>query len=332
MNTPDLVGESGYVGKDYPYLFIPDRLWMSKTNKKGNVKWLSYALITPRMRFDISSIGTGTSGSMKNISKPNFLNLSVTVPQIEEQQKIADFLTTVDDKIQQLTRKKSLLEDYKKGIVQQIFSQQIRFKADDGSEFPEWEEKVLGEVGTFQTSSVDKLSRDNEQQVFLVNYMNVYRHESISQSSRSKLQVVTANDNQVKKSDLKKGDILFTPSSETPIDIGHSVVIFEDLENTVYSYHLMRFRPKVELDIRYSHYFCNIIPVLKQLSSYATGSTRFTISVGNFSKVIVPLPSLKEQQKIADFLLALDTKIEQVNTQQQQTKTFKKGLLQKMFV
>ena len=72
--------------------------------------------------------------------------------------------------------------------------------------------------------------------------------------------------------------------------------------------------------------------VLNQLTKYATGSTRFTISVGNFSKVKIQLPCLEEQQKIATFLLAIDARIEVVNKQIEQSKVFKKGLLQQMFV
>jgi len=130
---------------------------------------------------------------------------------------------------------------------------------------------------------------------------------------------------------LKKGDILFTPSSETPDDIGHSVVIFEDLENAVFSYHLMRFRPKIEIDILYSHYFCNIPNVLNQLSKLSTGSTRFTISVKSFSSIEVSLPALKEQTKIAHFLSAIDDKINHCQAQITNTEVWKKGLLQNMF-
>jgi type I restriction enzyme, S subunit len=217
--------------------------------------------------------------------------------------------------------------------MQQIFSQQIRFKDDDGTEFPKWEKKRLGEVGVFQTSSIDKLSRDEEKKVYLVNYMNVYRHENINNISVKGYQVVTANDTQIENCDLRKGDILFTPSSETPSDIGHSVVIFEDLENCVYSYHLMRFRSRVKLDILFSHYFCNIPEVLRQLSKLATGSTRFTISVKSFSSVEVNIfCPFEEQTKIANFLSAIDDKITHTQKQIAQVEQWKKGLMQRMFV
>ena len=94
----------------------------------------------------------------------------------------------------------------------------------------------------------------------------------------------------------------------------------------------MRFRPNIKIDILYSHYFCNIPSVLKQLSRFSTGSTRYTISVSSFSKVKVQLPCLEEQTKIAHFLSALDRKIAVVDEQIEGTKEWKKGLLQRMFV
>lgn len=162
MNTPALVGESGYVSKDYPNLFIPDRLWQATISTKYSARWLSYLLTSPRTRFIISSKGTGTSNSMKNISKPSFLSINVATPALPEQQKIASFLSKVDEKVALLTEKKDKLTEYKKGVMQQLFNGKweeqdgqlifipptLRFKADDGSEFPDWIEKRLGKVFT----------------------------------------------------------------------------------------------------------------------------------------------------------------------------------------
>ena len=273
----------------------------------------------------------GTS-TIPDLNHGDFYRLKLKLPSKPEQQKIATFLIAVDNKIEQLSKKQALLGEYKKGLMQQIFSQAIRFKADDGSDFPDWEEVKLGNIGEFKTSSVDKKIVEGQKLIQLVNYMNVYKHENIKNNSTKDLMIVSANETQLNASDLKKGDILFTPSSETPDDIGHSVVIFEDLMDTLYSYHLMRFRPKVQLDILYSHYFCNIPDVLRQISRVATGSTRFTISVGEFSKIQINLPSLLEQTKIANFLSAIDNKIEKVGKQLVESKQFKKALLQQMFV
>ena len=285
---------------------------------------------SPLGRHKLEALSAG--GVQKNLTGTSVKKAEVNFPSLHEQQKIASFLSAVDEKIQQLTKKKALLEQYKKGVMQQLFSGQLRFKDENGKAYPDWEEKLLGEIGEFKTSSVDKKIVEGETLVKLVNYMNVYRHEEILPDNIDNLMVVSAKTNQLETSNLKKGDVLFTPSSETPDDIGHSVVIFKDLPNTLYSYHLMRFRPTIKLDLMYSHFFCNTADVLRQISRFATGSTRFTISVGNFSAIKLAIPCFEEQQKIASYLSGIDTKIAAVNNQITQTQTFKKGLLQQMFV
>ena len=295
-----------------------------------------YLMQSFRIRKQIMILGQGTK--VYGISKGSLSKIILHLPSLSEQQKIADFLSSVDKKIEQLTRKKELLEKYKTGMMQKLFPKageqhpELRFKDENGQDFPDWEIRTLGKLGEFKTSSVDKKITDGETRVYLVNYMNVYRHEIITSENKNLLMEVSAKDTQIQNLNLLKGDILFTPSSETPEDIGHSVVIKEDLSGTLFSYHLMRFRPRVKLGLTYSHYFCNTPNVLRQISGYATGSTRFTISVGSFSKVKVSLPCYSEQQKIADFLSAIDDKITKVEGKLTKAQTFKKGLLQQMFV
>ncbi len=330
VKAPGVVtGRSGTIGR---VTFVEEDFWPHNTSLwvtdfKNNYPRYIYYFYS---QYKLDRFGTGSGVPTLN---RNDIHAQVEFfPTLLEQQKIADFLTSVDEKINLLKKKKELLEQYKKGVMQKIFSQELRFKDEEGKDFPEWEEKELGKIGTFQTSSVDKLSRVDEDNVYLINYMNVYRHEEINNKTIQQFQIVTAKKAQIESCNLKRGDILFTPSSETPDDIGHSVVIYEDLNNAVFSYHLMRFRPSISLDIGYSHYFCNIPHVLKQLSKLATGSTRFTISVKSFSSVKVYIPQVKEQQKIADFLTALDDKIALVEQQINKTELWKKGLLQQMFV
>ena len=316
------------------YLLAPfegvcsSEIWVLKGTKISNS--FLYQIVQTNKFIDLAN---QSSGSKMPRADWNVVENGIfQFPTLPEQQKIASFLSAVDEKIQQLSRKKELLEQYKKGVMQQLFSGKLRFKDENGKDYPDWEEKKLGDVGIFQTSSIDKLSKENELEVYLVNYMNVYRHEEINNNTIKHFQVVTAKENQIRSCDLRKGDILFTPSSETPTDIGHSVVIFEDIENAVYSYHLMRFRPKLKMDILYSHYFCNIPEVLNQLSKLATGSTRFTISVKSFSSIEVKLPCFNEQQKIANFLSSIDAKIENTKGELEKVQLFKKGLLQQLFV
>src|SRR5690606_1903724 len=95
---------------------------------------------------------TGTS--YPSINSSDLGNIEIRVPSYPEQQKIASFLSSVDKKIAQLQQKKSLLEQYKKGVMQQLFSQKLRFKKEDGSGYPEWEEKRLGEVSIKSSSNI----------------------------------------------------------------------------------------------------------------------------------------------------------------------------------
>ncbi len=298
------------------------------------VNFFRFVFPTQKTKYKLWSISPWWAWRNKVMNKKDFLLLNFNIPSIKEQQKIANFLSLIDKKIDKIRTKKEQLERYKKWIMQKIFSQEIRFKDENGKDFEDWESKELWKIWEFQTSSVDKLIKDWEKEVFLVNYMNVYRHETINNITKKYLQKVTAKDSQIESNNLKKWDILFTPSSETPHDIWHSVVIFEDLNNTVYSYHLMRFRPfKDDLDIKYSHYFCNTPEILSWLARLATWSTRFTISKSAFSSIKVCFPSnKKEQTKIADFLSKIDGKIEKETKKLEKSEEFKKGLLQQMFI
>src|SRR5690606_15309461 len=96
----------------------------------------------------LQSKTSGLAKSQTNISQKILSDVSLITPSKPEQTKIATFLSVVDEKISQLSQKLHLLSQYKQGMMQKLFSQQIRFKADDGSEFGEWEEKKLGEIST----------------------------------------------------------------------------------------------------------------------------------------------------------------------------------------
>ncbi|CAC9631470.1 Type I restriction-modification system, specificity subunit S [uncultured Gammaproteobacteria bacterium] len=289
----------------------------------NNCIFLAY-LIKDKAKL-LASYNQGTS--IKGFVSSDLKNLQIPLPPKQEQQKIADILTTWDNAINQQTTLIEKKQQLKKGLMQQLLTAKTRF-----SEFSDdWEIAKLGDIGEFKTSSVNKKIVKGEKLVQLVNYMNVYKHENISNSSIKNLMTVSANKTQLDSSNLRKNDMLFTPSSETPDDIGHSIVIFEDLENTLYSYHLTRFRPKLKLNIIYSHYFCNTHYILKQISKVATGSTRFTISINDFSQILVKLPSsTKEQQKIAQDLTLADDEITKLQTELALLKTQKKGLMQQL--
>lgn len=301
--------------------------------KEGNYIFLEKYFETTRWyRYMYKIANYGARHDRMAILQDDFMKMPVPFPPLPEQEKIASFLGSVDQWVEHLKSEYETLQTYKKGIMQKIFSQQIRFKDDQGNDFLEWEEKRLGEVGEIKTSSVDKKIDLNEKKVLLLNYMDVYKRNHIFVTDN--FQEITAKENQISSCNLKKGDVLFTPSSETPIDIGHSAVVMEDLPNVLFSYHLMRFRPKKGiLDHLFSGYAFKSFGFYKKLWRLAQGATRFTLSLESMKDVKVFIPkSLEEQQKIAEFLSSVDTLLESKQQQITSSEEWKKGLMQGLFV
>ncbi len=120
--------------------------------------FLSYYL-NNKKKYDIARLSQGVS--VVHLYSSQLKTLKLNLPSLPEQQKIASFLSVVDKKIEQLSKKKTFLETYKKGVMQKIFSQELRFKQDDGSNYPDWEEKKLSEIGNIITGKTPKTSIKN---------------------------------------------------------------------------------------------------------------------------------------------------------------------------
>jgi type I restriction enzyme S subunit len=217
-------------------------------------------------------------------------------------------------------------------MMQNIFTRKIRFKDDSGKDFPEWVTSKLEDIGDVKTSSVDKLLKKGEASVKLLNYMDVYRRDHIYISD--KFQCVTATERERSSFNLRRGDILFTPSSETPTDIGHSAVVMEDLNDVLYSYHLIRFRPHSEIFVGgFGGYVFKSYNFYKELWRRAQGATRFTLSLESLKEAVVSYPeSAEEQQKITDLLTTVDKAITSKLEEISQIEEWKKGLVQKMYI
>jgi len=188
----------------------------------------------------------------------------------------------------------------------------------------------IRDLGELSTSSVDKKINDDEQVVNLVNYMDVYNNLHHTIDSKINFMKVTARDTQIESAKVRKGDVLFTPSSETSDDIGLSAVVTEDLRNTLFSYHLIRLRFMKNISLEFKKYMFHSPIVLNQFSKLSQGATRFTLKKSSFQKVKLPLPPLPEQQKIAAILTSVDKKIEVIDEQIAKGETLKKGLMQKL--
>ena len=233
--------------------------------------------------------------------------LNIAVPNIQEQTKIASFLSAVDEKISQLTQKHELLSQYKQGMMQKLFSQQLRFKADDGSEFGEWENSYIGNECKITTGNKDTQNKvDDGLYPFFVRSQTVEKINSYSMDCEA---ILTSGDG---------------------VGVGKNYHYMNgkfDFHQRVYC--LYEFSERLigrYLYIYFSNYFYDRVKRLSAKNSVDS------VRMDMISKMEIKLPCLEEQTKIANFLSAIDQKIEVVAQQIEQTKTWKKGLLQQMFV
>lgn len=128
MNTPNLVGEVGYVERDYGNLYLPDRLWMASAvhNEIVSIRWLSYVMNFGKNKENIKELATGTSGSMKNISKDAILSMKFLFPKIQEQVEIADVLADMDKEIESLNARLMQSRKIKQSMMQELLTGRIR--------------------------------------------------------------------------------------------------------------------------------------------------------------------------------------------------------------
>jgi type I restriction enzyme S subunit len=284
--------------------------------------FLSFYLNNKR-KFDIARLAQGVS--VVHLYSSQLKTLKLNLPSLPEQQKIASFLSAVDEKIQQLTKKKALLADYKKGVMQQLFSGQLRFKDENGKDYPDWEEKRLGEVfGVIRGKGIskDQLNDNGETKCILYGQLYTTYNEVV-------FNVVSRTDTNEGVLSIK-GDLL-VPSSTTTTGIDLANVTALNEEGVLLGGDISILRSKLDANnVFYAYYLSNHKKY--EIAAFAQGSTIVHLSYNHFKVMRIDIPVIEEQQKIATYLSGIDTKIESVNNQITQTQTFKKGLLQQMFV
>jgi type I restriction enzyme S subunit len=135
----------------------------------------------------------------------------------------------------------------------------------------------------------------------------------------------------VEQCSVKKGDVFFTPSSETPTDIAFSAVAMEDMDNVVYSYHIVRLRPLIDMDLHYRAYAFKTAEFYKQAQRICDGSgQRYVISQNGFRGMSIKLPSLSEQKAIAEVLTTADDEIAIHRKTLDALRLQKRGLMQQL--
>lgn len=266
-----------------------------------------------------------------NIGQDSLSVVKLFFPSLPEQQKIASFLSSVDEKIESLRTKKELLEKYKKWAMQGIFSQNIRFKDENGKDFPEWEERKLGEIGETYNWLTWKSWEDFWAWKPFVTYKQIFDNSKIDSSKFAFVSIESWE----KQNKVKYWDLFFTVSSETPQEVWMSAVLLDEVEEDLYLNSFCFWFRINSFDIlspEFARLYFRYQDIRKKIIVLAQWSTRYNISKNQMMKIKIKLPNIKEQQKIADFLSEIDEKIEKLNQELESTEKWKKGLLQGMFV
>jgi type I restriction enzyme S subunit len=272
------------------------------------------------------------ASTIPDLNHSDFYRIVMPITTIEEQTKIASFLSAVDEKISQLTQKHELLSQYKQGMMQKLFSQQIRFKADDGSEFGEWENLKIFDLAIDKTLNNGVFNDQNKvgKGYKLINVLDMYINRDIDES---RLKLLDLSTKDFEKNKVYYGDIFFTRSSLVKEGIAFSNVYLGNSNDVTYDGHLIKLSPNLNrVNPIFLNYILKTHVVRKQLIKGGKTATMTTIGQQEVGNTIVSLPCLEEQTKIANFLSSIDQKIEVVAQQIEQAKTWKKGLLQQMFV
>jgi len=306
MNTPALVGANAYISQGFANYFLPDRLWAAKPTAIGDLKFIAYILGSYKGRLALSDLATGTSGSMKNISKPSVLRLTFRVPRDQEQTQIGNYFQKLDNLINQHQQKHDKLSSIKKAMLEKMFPKQgetvpeIRFKGFS----EEWRETDLaGACSNFQSGKFIKAEDIKENGAYPVyggnglrGFCSAYNHEGIY-ALIGRQGALCGN-----------------------MNISHGKAFFTE--------HAIAVQANKDCDTLFLFYKLGTM----NLGQYSGQSAQPGLSVTNLIKLIIFVPEYREQTKIGNYFQKLDTLINQHQQQITKLNNIKQACLSKMFV
>lgn len=290
-------------------------------------EWLAYYLSSAK-KLEIAQLAQGNS--VVHLYSSQLKELKVNKPTKAEQTKIASFLSAVDEKISQLTQKHQLLSQYKQGMMQKLFSQQIRFKADDGSEFGEWGTAKIGNIAEtiFGYPFDSKEMVEDNNGVPLMRGINIGERHIRHTPELDRF--FMKNISKLEKYIVKENDIVLSMDGSK---VGRNAALVSQKDaNSLLVQRVCILRENTFSNIKYIYQWIISNHFHKYVDQVKTSSGIPHISGKQIQEYEIHYPCLEEQTKIANFLSAIDQKIDVVSEQLEQAKLWKKGLLQQMFV
>lgn len=270
-------------------------------------------------------VNIGAKHDMK-ISNETVLQGIVCLPSLPEQQKITDFLTAYDTMIDTQTKRVETMKTRKKGLLQKIFSQEIRFRDDEGKEFPEWEEKKLGEVTLIERGAsprpIEKYITSNDEGINWIKIGDAPIDGNVISNVKEKI----TDEGASKSRAVKKGDLILSNS----MSYGRPYLL--NVDGCIHDGWLLIRNSQNKFDSAFLLQLLSSSFVKLQYERLSNQGVVSNLNKELVKSVDVYIPALPEQQKIADFLTAVDHQIEVEEKRLETMKIIKKGLLQQMFI
>ena len=314
------LGKVHYIGED----FWPHNTSLWVTDFKGNHPRFIYYF------YKNIKLERYTAGStVPTLNRNNVHTDQKSVPlEFEEQTKIANFLSEIDKKIQLQKERVNLLQQQKKGYMQKIFKQEIRFKNDDGEYYQEWEETTLGECfDNFGGTALEKFTCELGTHKFI-------SIGSYNENSKYNDQGIRINiNNKTQQKLLNKNDLVMVLNDKTASGniIGRVLLIEED-NQYIYNQRSERLVAKSKIIPQYAWHFLNSDFLRRNIISLAQGGTQIYVNYSSVAAIKFMLPCKLEQKKITHFLYKLDDKIQIEQQKLEFLHQQKKGLMQQMFI
>lgn len=332
MSMTGTMGKRDYgftvqIPEDAPISLLNQRVMKFIAKKDISSGYLMYVLRSEALLNKLYSFPGGTKQA--NLSADQVKEISVLIPSFEEQNKIAQILSTWDQAILATEKLLENSQKQKKALMQQLLIGKKRLLDENGVSFGEdWSEYSLGNLGNTFTGLTGKTKDDFGSGVPYITYMNIFKNSRIDINQVDYV-IVKEDENQ---NSVRYGDIFFTTSSETAEEVGMSSVLLEEVERLYLNSFCFGFRLnnfKILLP-QFAAYILRSNNIRKQISILGQGATRYNLSKNQLMKLILKLPTIAEQKKIAEILTLSDQEIETLQKKLDCLKQEKKALMQQL--
>lgn len=312
-NSPELVGASALVTKNYTDLFLSDKLWQLKLNKKRKIstKWFALLLASAPVRYRLSQLATGTSSSMKNISKNDLLTLPIVIPPIEEQREIARIITAWDNAITVIAQQITTKQEKRKVLMQQLLTGKQRFPVFTKP----WRSVPLGEIFSNRTET----GREDLPLLSITGDGGVVNRNTIDRRD-------TSSSDKSRYLKICPGDIGYNT-----MRMWQGVSGLSTLEGIISPAYTV-VTPDNSLDAEFMAVFFKFEPTINLFRRYSQGLVDDTLNLKyrHFEKIKVTIPEKEEQTKIASIFRMINHELELLEQQLYAYKKQKKGLMQQL--